>query len=131
MRIRRGDIIWVDFRCGNGHIQRGRRPCVVVSSNQINGHANTFNVIPGTTNMQRKDNPVHVYVKANDIGGYMGKDTLFLTEQLTTIDKEQIIWKSGTLTDTLLMKVNAVILRQLGMNIENEGSKTDEQTSKK
>ena len=51
MDIRRGDIIWVEFNAGNGHIQRGRRPCVVVSTNRINGHGKIINVIPGTTNL--------------------------------------------------------------------------------
>ena len=67
MDIRRGDIIWVEFNAGNGHIQRGRRPCVVVSTNRINGHGKIINVIPGTTNLERRNNPVHLIIKDSDI----------------------------------------------------------------
>lgn len=118
MNVRRGDIVWVEFKCGNGHVQRGRRPCVIVSSNLVNGHANTFNVIPGTTNVRKKDNPVHFLVMARDINGYMGKDTLFLTEQLTTIDKEQILCKTGALSGKLIHKLDNAVLRQLGINLK-------------
>lgn len=115
MRIRRGDIIWVEFRSGNGHVQRGRRPCLVVSTNAANGHAKIFNVIPGTTKTNRKDNPVHILIKAEEVSGFMGKDTLFLAEQITTIDKEQIICKTGAVCGEAEMNLNSVISRQLGL----------------
>ena len=38
MKFKRGDIVWADFRSGSGHVQRGRRPCLIVSTidkNQI------------------------------------------------------------------------------------------------
>ena len=122
MNIRRGDIVWVEFRSGNGHVQRGRRPCAVVSSNTVNGHAATLNVIPGTTRLGRKYNPVHVLVTSNDMCGYMGKDTLFLTEQITTIDKEQILCKAGYVTGDILEKLKTAMLRQLGLLMEGENN---------
>ena len=116
MKIRRGDIVWVEFRSGNGHIQRGRRPCLVVSSDRVNGRANILNVIPGTTNTERKDNPVHFIIEKDGVQGFMGKDTLFLTEQITTIDKEQIICKVGTINDESENILNKALLRQLDIS---------------
>ena len=120
MDIRRGDIIWVEFRSGNGHIQRGRRPCVVVSTNRVNGHARIINVIPGTTNLERKNNPVHMIIKDSDICGYMGKDTMLLTEQLTAIDTNQILSKAGYLSAEKVNDLNGKILQQLGIRMEEE-----------
>ena len=47
MKFKRGDIVWADFRSGSGHVQRGRRPCLIVSTNRANGKSLTVNVIPG------------------------------------------------------------------------------------
>lgn len=121
MDIRRGDIVWVEFRSGNGHIQRGRRPCVVVSTNRINSHAKIINVIPGTTNMERKNNPVHMVIKNADINGYLGKDTMLLVEQITAIDTDQILSKAGYLSDEKIKFLNTLILQQLEIR---EGSES-------
>ncbi len=123
MELRRGDIIWVEFRSGNGHVQRGRRPCVVVSTNRINCHSGIINVIPGTTNLNRRDNPVHLTVKNSDICGFMGKDTMFLTEQLTSIDTEQILGKTGYLSKEMIKCLDEMILKQLGIK-ENKNVHT-------
>ncbi len=125
MNIRRGDIVWVEFRSGNGHVQRGRRPCVVVSTDRVNRYASIINVIPGTTKLERKDNPVHLTVKKNDMSGFMGKDTLFLTEQITAVDIDQVLSKTGHLKEKTISCLNDVIIRQLGLKEEiiNENTK--------
>ena len=119
MDIRRGDIIWVEFNAGNGHIQRGRRPCVVVSTNRINGHGKIINVIQGTTNVERRNNPVHLIIKDSDIHGYLGKDTMLLTEQLTAIDTDQVLAKAGFLSQEKVHCLNGLILMQLGIKEED------------
>ena len=120
MEIRSGDIIWVEFHSGNGHIQRGRRPCVVVSTDRVNNHSRIINVIPGTTNLERKNNPVHMIIKNSDIRGYMGKDTMLLTEQLTAIDTNQILTKAGYLSEEKVNYLNGLILKQLGIKEGNQ-----------
>ena len=119
MNIRRGDIIWVEFRSGNGHIQRGRRPCVVVSTDRANRCSHIINVIPGTTNLERKDNPVHLIMKRSDIRGFIGKDTMLLTEQLTAVDKDQVLTKAGSVSTETISRIDALLLKQLGMDKED------------
>ena len=118
MKLRRGDIVWVEFRNGSGHVQRGRRPCLIVSTNLANGSANTFNVLPGTTSIKKKRMSYHLFVKSGDICGYMGKDTLFLTEQVTTIDKEQILCKAGYLKEECMWEADRLLIRQLGIDVK-------------
>ena len=123
MRIRRGDILWVEFRGGNGHIQSGRRPCIVVSTDYANGGAHTFNVIPGTTSKNKKRFIYHLHVEGKDISGYLEKDTTFLTEQITTVDRNQILMKAGHVSEAAVQRMNKLIIRQLGIKIgdgENE-----------
>ena len=117
MEIRRGDILWVEFRGGNGHIQQGRRPCIVVSTDNANSGAKTLNVIPGTTNDEKKRFKYHLFVKGSEINGYLGKDTTFLVEQLTTIDKNQILCGAGYVSDKVIERLDKCLIRQLGISI--------------
>ena len=127
MEIRRGDILWVEFHSGNGHVQRGRRPCVVVSTNRVNSYARVINVVPGTTNLERKNNPVHLIIKNIDVNGYMGKDTMFLIEQITAIDTDQVLGKAGFVNANTLETIIELIKKQLGIGKEQ----VDEQTKQK
>lgn len=115
MGIRRGDILWVEFRGGNGHIQQGRRPCLVISTDYANGGAKTLNVIPGTTNDEKKRFKYHLSVKGSEIKGYLGKDTTFLVEQLTTIDKSQILCCAGYVSNEVKERLDKCLVRQLGI----------------
>ena len=118
MDIRRGDILWVEFHSGNGHVQRGRRPCVVVSTDRVNSYSRIINVIPGTTNLEKKTNPVHLIIKNNEVNGFMGKDTMFLIEQITAIDTDQVLSKAGSVSTNTLASINELIKKQLGIGKE-------------
>ncbi len=115
MKFKLGDIVWADFRSGSGHVQRGRRPCLIVSTNRANGKALTVNVIPGTTKIG-KYFAFHVHIKPEDVTGYVMKETVFLVEQITTIDKDQILCMAGKVNKGKMSEVDKLIKRQLGFN---------------
>lgn len=119
-KIKRGDILWIDLgQHPKTHLQSGRRPCIVISSNKANQSSKTFNIIPGTTK-QKKDNfPVHLKIFPNDINGFLGKPTTFLVEQLCTIDEQQILYKAGHIKEntSIISTINSMLIRQLGLKM--------------
>ena len=114
MQIRRNTIVWADLKNQKGHIQSGRRPCLIVSCNIANKHAPIYTVIPGTTKMEKGDFPVHFTVNPQDVKGLLRCPTVFLTEQMTTIDKDQVIQVAGYVTnENVISTANSMIARQL------------------
>ena len=110
----RGDIVWVDLGEHPGsHIQSGRRPCLIVNTDK--GSADIYTVLPGTCKMAKKDFPVHVQVKPSEVQGRLQQTTIFMAEQLITIDEKNILMKTGYIekNSEIMKKVNDIILRQL------------------
>ena len=113
-RRRKGDIVWAELGEHPGrHIQSGRRPCLIVNTSKSN--AKVYTVMPGTCKDKKKDFPVHVKVLPGDVHGQLGKPTVFMAEQLMTIDEEQIILKAGYIDihSDVMNKVNQCLKLQL------------------
>lgn len=117
-QIRRNTIIWVDLGAHKGHIQSGLRPCIVVSCNKANKHAPVYTVIPGTTQYDKRRFPVHFEIKPKDIEGFLKKNTIFLTEQICTIDAEQVLSIAGNVIGSEAVDmINKMIIRQLELEV--------------
>lgn len=117
-KIVRGDVIWADLGKHPGlHLQSGRRPCVVISADKANQSSHTYNVLPGTTKQKEDDFPVHQKLMPREISGYLGKPTIFLAEQICTIDKKQVLCKVGHVDkkSEAISKINQIIARQLDL----------------
>ena len=111
---RRGDIVWVDLGEHPGtREQSGRKLCLIVSTDRGNG--DVYQVIPGTSKQEKKDFPVHVTVKPEDVQGALRKETIFMAEQLTIVSEQQILMMIGKLEQNLgaMAEVEKAIMRQL------------------
>ena len=86
----------------NGHVQGGSRPMVIVSNNIGNRFSPMYMVIPFTTR-RKKPQPTHVRFKAGTAG--LTQDSLLLAEQQCPINKEDILYKMGELTDDEMVLV--------------------------
>ena len=120
-KIRRGNILWVDLGEHPGtHPQSGKRPCVVVSTDKANYSAKTYTVIPGTTRHEKEGFPVHCKLLPEDVKGYLNKETIFLAEQICTVDAKQVICKVGCIMhNSIIMKrINQIMIRQLELEAE-------------
>ena len=114
---RRGDIVWADLGEHPGtRIQSGRKLCLIVSTDRGNG--NVYQVIPGTSKKEKKDFPVHVTVKPEELQGVLKKETIFMAEQLTIVSEQQILMMVGSLEQgsEAMIKVEKAIKRQLELN---------------
>lgn len=121
MKILRNSIALVDLGTRDGHLQSGIRPCLIVSCNKANKYSPVYTIIPGTTSKNKKRLPVHFKVRKNDVRGYLGKTTTFLTEQMCTINDEQVIRKLGELESVDRIKAaNRAIIMQLELEMEHD-----------
>ncbi len=95
------------------HIQSGRRPCLIVNTNKSN--ARVYTVMPGTCQMEKDSFPVHVTIEPDEVIGSLTKTTVFMAEQLVTIDENQIMLMAGYLDreSDAMKRINEVLLRQL------------------
>lgn len=93
--IRRGDIFLIDFFPTRGSQQSGIRPGVIVQCDAVNrAGGNTVLVCPLTTNLSKHFSFTPLLKKSTKHG--LKKDSVILCDQLTVIDRSQIIKKLGS-----------------------------------
>ncbi len=85
--VRLGQVYYVDFK-GENHIQKGRRPAVIVQNNIGNQYSTNVQVIPLTTSMTKASMPTHVELPANECG--LPLNSIAQCEMQTIIDKSEL-----------------------------------------
>ena len=93
-----GDIYMADLDVnGEGSLQTGRRPVLIISNDMANKYSPVITVIPMTSRMGKKKLPTHVYIK--DCG--LRKPSIALAEQITSISKSKLLNKMGSIKTTI------------------------------
>ena len=122
-RYRRGDVWFLHFddETGDGSrtssVQKKSRPYLIVSCEENNLNAPTFNVVPITT--RDSDHlPMHVYFRYMD-GPEGGRNQLILCEQITTVSVEIFLSSKSrfmySFNIEMMNKVDEALTRQLGL----------------
>jgi mRNA interferase MazF len=109
--IKRGEIWLVDLGVGNGSIQGGIRPCVVISNDMANIHSPVINVIPVTTKSKNKL-PTHVTIGTEH--GLL-QESIAMAEQTMLVNKNSVSRRVGTLDDKTMNKLEIATLIQIGL----------------
>lgn len=107
-QIKRGEIYWVDLGNRNGSIQGGKRPVVVISNPLNNKFSPTINVLP-ITSQSKAIIPVHVSI-GQECG--LATKSIVLTEQMSTINKTQLLKKVGECTKGIMREIAIAIIKQ-------------------
>ena len=95
---RRGDIFWAELEGEAGSsMQAGARPVLVVSNNKANQYSSVITVIPITSKMGKTKLPTHVLIKE----GGLSKPSIALAEQITSINKDRLDRKIGSIQHTV------------------------------
>lgn len=114
--LKRGQVVWVDFPeiddALGTHVQRGRRPALILSNNTANAKSPIIS-IAAITGQKKKPLPVHVPVKTK--AQALRRESTCLLEQMMTIDKSSIIGYIGEVTDDCMRAIEKAIRIQLGM----------------
>lgn len=114
MTIRRGDVYWADLNPTQGREQSGRRPVLVVSSDEINRKPLVVTVVVGTdaANVDR-DYPTNVRVRASESG--LPLDTVFLCFQIRSLDPKRLEGPAGSLPPYSMDQINRALRRCLDL----------------
>ncbi|MEA5423912.1 MULTISPECIES: type II toxin-antitoxin system PemK/MazF family toxin [unclassified Synechococcus] len=100
-RVSRGDIFLVALNPTRGSEIRKTRPCVVVSPDELNTHLRTFIVAPLTTG----GHPYPFRVGCQ----FDGKEGHVVPDQLRAVDRERLIKRLGSLSETTLTELLGVL----------------------
>lgn len=111
--VRRGDIYTTELPAIGGSVQGGFRPVVVISNNINNDKSSVINVAPVSTAINKKDFPIHAFIKKGD--GGLDSDSIVLLEQVQTIQKSALRRHLGHLSDASMQNVDRCIKIQLGL----------------
>ena len=109
----RGEIYLADLGEGVGSEQRGRRPVIIVQNDVGNHYSPTVIVAAITAKISKPKMPTHVGILPSQDG--IERDSVILTEQVRTIDKQRLKEKVTHLTDDKMKAVDHALKISLGL----------------
>jgi len=108
--MQRGEVWWIDFDPARGGEIIKTRPAIIISNNAANAALNRLQVVPLTSSMGRLY-PSEAVVTID------GKSSKAMADQITTVAKERIRSRLGTISAHDLREVEQVIKLQLGLRL--------------
>lgn len=111
--IKCGDVFFADLS-GEGSLQTGLRPVIVVSNDTGNYFSSVVTVVP-LTSKKKKELPTHTTLYPNAING-LNKISIALAEQITTIPQDYLVRKIGCLNNKEINNVRFAVLNMLSMS---------------
>jgi len=101
--IKRGDIFYVDFGITVGSVQGRLRPVVILQNDTGNKHSPTLIVATITSKSNKKrELPTHIVFNMDGLT----KESIVQLEQITTIDKQQLINYVGKMPQAVMEEIN-------------------------
>lgn len=115
MSIERGQIYFVDLNPVKGREQGGRRPVLVLSTDEINNLPLVVTVVAGTKGANvRRDYSTNVRVSVEESG--LPLETVFLCFQVRSLDANRFSDKpAGSLTAKKMAEVEKAVRHCLGL----------------
>lgn len=113
VNVKRGDIFYADLSPVVGSEQGGMRPVLVVQNDIGNHFSPTVIVVAITSRISKPKMPTHVGVAARK--GGLEKNSVILTEQLRTIDKQRLKDRITHLDGKVMNKVDAALKVSVGL----------------
>ncbi|MFD1465862.1 type II toxin-antitoxin system PemK/MazF family toxin [Lapidilactobacillus mulanensis] len=111
--IKRGDIFFADLSPVVGSEQGGMRPVLIVQNDVGNHYSPTVIVAAITAKISKPKMPTHVGILPSQDG--IERDSVILTEQVRTIDKQRLKEKVTHLTDDKMKAVDHALKISLGL----------------
>ena len=106
MKIERGEIWWVNLDPAIGQEIKKRRPCVVLSANEVNRIRATPVVIPLSSSPKAAP-PIVVAIAS------AGKDSVAVMDQIRAVDKKRFVNRAGILAEADLRSLELAIKQVL------------------
>lgn len=113
LEITRGTIVMVDLPLGNGSVQGGTRPAVVISNDKGNKFSPVLIVVPLTSRV-KKYMPTHHTIEPSVLNG-LSKTSIALAEQIITVGKDMVRNVVGTLEEMDINFINRKVMTSLAL----------------
>ena len=111
--IRRGEIYWLQLPVGQGSVQAGRRPVLVIQ-NDIGNRVSAITIVAAITSQPRpRLYPFHVQFTAAESG--LRLDGTVLCEQVQTVDQASLGRLTGALNHLKMSEVDIALRFSLGL----------------
>jgi mRNA interferase MazF len=102
----RGEIWWADLGIPFGSEPGFKRPVVIIQDDSFNrSRIQTVVVSAITTNLRLAEAPGNLYLEKSDSG--LSKDGVINISQISTLDKQRLLEKVGTLSYEIVREMNA------------------------
>ena len=111
VEVTRGDVVWVNFPQGNGSVQSGIRPAIVVSNDKNNRYSPNVTVAP-ITSKSKKYLPTHVFVGTQ---GGLSRASTVLCEEIMPVDKKRITGYIGRIPFNSMHQIETAIKIQIAL----------------
>ena len=99
--VRRGDVFLLDPHPTRGEEIRKRRPCLVVSPDELNQHLSTFIVAPLT----RGGHPYPFRISCR----FARKKGFVVLDQIRTVDRDRLLQRLGRMSPATTVKALTVL----------------------
>ena len=112
--IKWGELYYADLSPVIGSEQGGIRPILIVQNDTGNKYSPTIIAAAVTSKLTKAKLPTHIELASNEYN--LPKDSVFLLEQIRTIDKRRLKEKISEIDSQKMRKINLAILVSLGFN---------------
>ncbi len=112
MKIRRGDIVLVNFDPTFGHEIQKTRPALVITNDVANRVSRFVTVVPMTSKGLDRINRIEAVIK--DLKG-ISKPSKALIQQLRSIDRQRVVRVIARATHSIMNQVDERVRLHLGL----------------
>jgi mRNA interferase MazF len=114
--VRRGDVFDVDFGVPRGSEQAGRRPAVVISTDDLNEVSSIVIVAAITSRSPSADRPrpQQVAITARESG--LARNGLIKLDQVLTVARTRLLTRRGRLSPLLMREMDDAIFYVMGLD---------------
>ncbi len=106
LNLRRGQVVWVDLDPARGSEASGRRPALVISSDENNRFMPTVTVAP-LTSSSRRIYPFEVFLEGSEVG--LSKNSKVQLQQIRTLSRERVVETVGQAGETTMLLVDVAM----------------------
>ena len=104
--IKRGMIFYADLGVGEGSVQAGLRPVIIVGNGLQGKYGPIITVIPITSKIAKKRLMTQTLL-INEIG--LNRESMAMAEQITTISKDKLVSYIGRLRKSTMEEIDKTI----------------------
>ncbi len=102
MKIERGEIWWINLDPAVGREIKKRRPCVVISADEINSIRGTPVIVPLSSSPDSAP-PIVLAVPS------AGQDSVAVIDQIRAVDKSRFVSRHGTISTADLNNIEQAV----------------------